>query len=138
MNIAKIFKNNLFYRTTPVAPLKHLLKYFINPFVPNAPFFYPLKTRENHMVFWCFPGVEKGCIGDEWVKNEMFKNYKNLTVENIDSNYKLPTQLSENLLKKKIFSEYERFLWLLYKPFNVALHAICQTNTCMVFKRMET
>ena len=68
----------------------------------------------------------------------MFKNYKNLTVENIDSNYKLPTQLSENLLKKKIFSEYERFLWLLYKPFNVALHAICQTNTCMVFKRMET
>ena len=30
----------------------------INPFVPNAPFLYPLKT---------FQGVEKGCIGNEWV-----------------------------------------------------------------------
>ena len=68
----------------------------------------------------------------------MFKNFKNLTVENIDSNYKLPTQLSENLLKKKIFSEYEKFLSPLQKPFKVVLHAICQTNTCMVFKRMET
>ena len=26
---------------------------FLNPFVPNAPFFYPLKTK----VFLCFPGV---------------------------------------------------------------------------------
>ena len=68
----------------------------------------------------------------------MFKNFKNLAVENIGSNYKLPTQLSENLLKKKIFSEYEKFLWLLQNPFKVLLHAICQTNTRMVFKRMET
>ena len=68
----------------------------------------------------------------------MFKNFKNFTVENINSNYKLPTQLSENLLKKKIFSEYKTFLWLLQKPFKVLLHAICQTNTCMVFKRMKT
>ena len=29
-----------------------------NPFiiVPNAPFLYPLKTLENHKVFWCFQG----------------------------------------------------------------------------------
>ena len=33
----------------------------INPIVPNAPFLYPVKTSEN-----C-KGVEKGCIGDEWV-----------------------------------------------------------------------
>ena len=44
MNIAKIFKNDLFDKTNPVAALKHLVKYFINPFVPNAPFFYPLET----------------------------------------------------------------------------------------------
>ena len=36
-----------------------------NPFVPNAPLFYPLKTSENHKVFWCFQVVEKGCIGNE-------------------------------------------------------------------------
>ena len=39
----------------------------INPFVPNAPFLYILKTSENRF-FWCFQGVEKGCIGNEWVK----------------------------------------------------------------------
>ena len=31
----------------------------INPFVPSAPFLYPPK---------CFQGLEKGCIGNEWVK----------------------------------------------------------------------
>ena len=39
-----------------------------NPFVPNAPFFYPLKTSENRKVFWYFQGVEIGCIGNEWMK----------------------------------------------------------------------
>ena len=39
----------------------------INPFVPNAPFLYPLQTSENLTVF-CFQGVEKGYIGNEWVK----------------------------------------------------------------------
>ena len=33
---------------------KVLNAFMINPFVPNALFFYPL-------------GVEKGCIGNEWV-----------------------------------------------------------------------
>ena len=31
-----------------------------NPFVPNAPFLYRLKTSENLRVFWYFQGVEKG------------------------------------------------------------------------------
>ena len=39
----------------------------INLFVPNAPFLYPLKTSENRKVFWCFQGVDKGSIGNEWV-----------------------------------------------------------------------
>ena len=41
---------------------------YINPCVLNAPFLYPLKTSENLKVFWYFRGVEKGCIGNEWVK----------------------------------------------------------------------
>ena len=40
----------------------------VNPCVPNEPFLYPLKTSENLMVFWCFQVVEKGGIGNEWVK----------------------------------------------------------------------
>ena len=37
-----------------------------NPFVPNAPCLYPMKTTEHLTVFWCFQGVEKGCIKKEW------------------------------------------------------------------------
>ena len=42
----------------------------MNPLVPIAPFLYPLKTSENLTVF---QGVERGCIGSEWVK-EIRKN----------------------------------------------------------------
>ena len=28
----------------------------------------PLKTSENRKIFGCFQGVEKGSIGNEWVK----------------------------------------------------------------------
>ena len=40
----------------------------VNPFVLSAPFLYLLKTPENLKIFWCFQGVEKKCIGNEWVK----------------------------------------------------------------------
>ena len=40
----------------------------LNPFVPKAPFLYPLKTWKNLWVFWFFQGVEKECIGNKWVK----------------------------------------------------------------------
>ena len=39
-----------------------------NPFVPNASFIYLLKTSENHRTVFCFQEVEKGYIGNEWVK----------------------------------------------------------------------
>ena len=42
-----------------------------NPFVSNAPFFYPMKISENVTVFLCFQGVEKGCIGNKWVKQKI-------------------------------------------------------------------
>ena len=38
-----------------------------NPFVPNAPFLYPLKASENRKVF-CFQGVEKGFIGNNGLR----------------------------------------------------------------------
>ena len=38
-----------------------------NPFVPSAPFLYPLKTSENLTVFWCFQEVKKGFFGSKWV-----------------------------------------------------------------------
>ena len=44
-----------------------VIHYIFNPFVPNAPFLYPLKTSENLTVFGCFQGVEKRCIGKECV-----------------------------------------------------------------------
>ena len=53
--------------------MKRAEKTAFNPFVPNAPFLYPLKTTENRKVFWYFQGVEKGCIGNEWVKKGILK-----------------------------------------------------------------
>ena len=53
-----------------------------NPCFPNTLFHNPLKTSENRKVFWCFQGVEKGCIGNKWVKYTYFlvspKTLKNL------------------------------------------------------------
>ena len=63
VNTMKIFKNDLVYRTTPEAPLKHLVKYFINPFVPNVPFLYPLKTSENLWFSNVFRGYQKRSVG---------------------------------------------------------------------------
>ena len=39
-----------------------------NSFSNNVPLLFPLKTSENRTVFWCFQRVEKGCIGNKWVK----------------------------------------------------------------------
>ena len=47
------------------------MKFSVNPFVPNTLFIYPLKTSENGKVFWCFQEVEKGCIGNEWIKQRL-------------------------------------------------------------------
>ena len=38
-----------------------------NPFVPNASFLYPLKQKKTLRFSDVFRGVEKGCIGNEWV-----------------------------------------------------------------------
>ena len=40
----------------------------LNLLVPSAPFLYPLKTSGNRKVFWCFQGLEKGCIENIWAK----------------------------------------------------------------------
>ena len=36
----------------------------------------PSENIENRKVFWCFQGIEKGCIGKEWVDKGW--NKKNL------------------------------------------------------------
>ena len=47
---------------------------WVNPLIPNALFFYSLKTSENRKVFWYFPGIEKGYIGNNWVNWIFFCN----------------------------------------------------------------
>ena len=44
------------------------LEFFAKPFVPDTPFLYLLKTSENRKVCWCFQEVEKGYIGNKWIK----------------------------------------------------------------------
>ena len=65
------FSNKLLKQETPPNMLQeHQTAFYcyFNPFVPNASFLYPLKTSENHKIFWCFQGVNKKCIGNEQVK----------------------------------------------------------------------
>ena len=47
---------------------KRCLNPMFNQFILNAPFLYPLKTSENRKVFWCFQGLGKECISNEWLK----------------------------------------------------------------------
>ena len=42
--------------------VKQFLVIFINQFVPNAPFPYPLKFSENVKIFLRFDGVEGGAV----------------------------------------------------------------------------
>ena len=54
-----------------------------NPFVPNALILYPLKTSEN-LTFFCFQGVEKGCIGNKWVHDLFMVVFKMLLLHIIE------------------------------------------------------
>ena len=50
-------------------------KYLLIHSFPMHPFPTPLKISQNLMVFYCFHGVEKRCIGNECVTN-LVKNYE--------------------------------------------------------------
>ena len=63
-NVAKTYSNGLkISRSNEVKYLFHF-----NSFILDAPFLYPLKTSKILTVFWCFRRIEKGCIGNKWVK----------------------------------------------------------------------
>ena len=47
------------------------LHYKCYPIRSQCTLLYPLKTSENLTVFRCFQGIEKRCIGNEWV-NEIW------------------------------------------------------------------
>ena len=49
--------------------------HLFNPFVPNPPFLYSLKTSENLTVYGYFQGVEKGSFGSKWVKSKELQNH---------------------------------------------------------------
>ena len=48
----------------------------VNPFVPNALFPYPLKKSGHLTVFWCFQGLEKGCIENKCVKIRICQHFE--------------------------------------------------------------
>ena len=62
------FRKKKYIKDIWQGPKYAFVKYTVNPVVPNAPFFYPMKISENRIVFWCFQGVEKGCTGNKWVR----------------------------------------------------------------------
>ena len=89
-----------------VLELAHVPMKTINPFVPNASFLYPLKTSENLTVFWCFQGMKKGWIRNEWVNTiKDFNEYMGYQIiPKFHRNWS--HQISEVLHKKRIDAEY--------------------------------
>ena len=58
------------YGGFPLTSLRILAGQFVifNPFVPNDPF-WTTKQQKTVKVFWRFQGVEKECIGNEYVNS---------------------------------------------------------------------
>ena len=93
------------------------LQFNLNPLLPNAPFPYPLKTSENFTVFQCFQGVEKGCIGNEWVKNP-FLPY---------TSFPYPMETSENI------EIYHGNKWVKNRPCFLCLSEVLPNNLKYLF-----
>ena len=55
---------------TPLRSMFVINKSLFNPFVPNMPFFYPLKTSENLTVFYVFRGQRKGALETNGLSNK--------------------------------------------------------------------
>ena len=133
--VKRFYANNLLFSFLPCLGQLLLWKHFIchyialktlttninhpwifNPFVPSAPFLYHLKTSENRKVFWCFQEVQKGCIGNEWVKLGEWNNrppvYQFLK-------FLLACRFTFNVYAKNVrekrsaLSEMLRFYWML-------------------------
>ena len=75
------------FRTTCFDKNSKIIK--IISFVPNASLLYPLKTN-NLTFFWCFQGVEKGCIENKF-RRFKFKNLINSLRVNVLHFFRLVT-----------------------------------------------
>ena len=54
-----------------------VLQAFINPFVPNAHFLYQWKPYGQENL--SFLGLEKGCIGNKWVKHYKLQEVREIS-----------------------------------------------------------
>ena len=87
----------------------------LNHLFSMHPFSNPLKTSENRKVFWCLQRVEKGCIGNEWVKKRNLATIPNnskdsmstihLFLANVSVLY--PQKTTESLCLSVDFSGYK-------------------------------
>ena len=117
-------KNVLFYY---LLDFLHTILPFplVNPFVPSAPFLYPRKTLENLTVSRCFQGLEKGCIGNKWVKfveifwDNIFKflwtefyHYENALIQNSQTSVENSLWTPLAVLHNNIF-RHRKVAWTL-------------------------
>ena len=101
---------------------------YVNPFVPNAPFLYPLKTSENQKVLRCFQGVEKGCIGNEWVNYDLAGQDRAT-----DDIYIIPkTEMNKNWNKKQFLKDYKNII-LYIGTRNSMVHIMTFASFCNIF-----
>ena len=83
---------------------------------PMNPFSTPLKIPENRKVFWCFKGVEKGCTGNEWVKDEGSTSIKITFIEKgriVHKDKKITETMTKNFINNKnVVSKYTQNVYI--------------------------
>ena len=65
---------------------------------------HPFSTPWKHQVFWCFQGLEKECIRNEWV-NGRFSDKRFCFIENLLSNTSYRNNYLKNDAKKIVVNQ---------------------------------
>ena len=91
--------------------LRNLLsEAYLTHSLPMHPFSTPWKHQKNLTVFWCFHGVEKWCIGNEWVKtmSTIYGGtiFVTISTENIWKGPNYASSFKSFVVQKKIESRY--------------------------------
>ena len=106
----------------------------VKPFVPNAPFLYPLKTSENRQIFRCFQRVEKGCIENKWIK---IKANINTFQSNPSKHFNVvSTFLLVDATSRRGTTSYQRWNNVVY--FNVEIYNVESTLTWTTLDNVKT
>ena len=104
---------------------------WINPFVPNAPFLYSLKTLENLKIFSCFQVIENGWIGKEQVKDFLIKPWWIFVIAyNCFMRSKITENAEKGINENKFFF-IDACVWISFLPIKFLNCSLYKFSICI-------